>query len=130
MGNANNKNKNPMTNVRTMGREGMKIMKDIAHGNYNIYNNGHIFRNLNFVQATIGEIDKRLIDLDIHIKAIRYAYANNIDPRVNDLLNRDQKAYDAYMIMREALCSILLSGGDTGFLLILPKKLAPYKYNI
>ena len=88
MGNANNKNKNPMTNVRTMGREGMKIMKDIAHGNYNIYNNGHIFRNLNFVQATIGEIDKRLIDLDIHIKAIRYAYANNIDPRVNDLLNR------------------------------------------
>ena len=52
----NNKQKNPMSNPATMGREGMRIMRDIAHGNYNIYAEGHVFRNLEFVKAVINEV--------------------------------------------------------------------------
>lgn len=133
MGSKKNKNngpKDPMTNTRSMAREGMRIMRDIAHGKYNIYNEGHVFRNLEFVKATINEVDKRLVDHQIHINAIRYAYPNSQDPTVCNLLYRDEKAYEAYAIIRGVLYNILMSNGDTGFLMVLANKLPQYKYNI
>ena len=129
-----NKNKNqrrdPMTNTKTMGREGMRIMRDIAFGNYNIFNEGHVFRNLDFVRSTLTEVDKRILDLQIHINAIMYAYANSTDPAVSNLLYRDQRSLEGYNLMRSVLCSIIASGGDTGFLMVLANKLPAYKYNI
>lgn len=129
-GKNNNQNRDPMTNTRSMAREGMRIMREIAHGRYNIYNEGHVFRNLEFVKATIAEIDKRIIDHQIHINAITYAYANTNEPAVTNLLYRDQKSLEAYMLMRNTLVSIVMSGGDTGFLMVLANKLPAYKYNI
>ena len=129
-GKNNNQQRDPMTNTRSMAREGMRIMRDIAFGKYNIYNEGHIFRNLEFVKATIAEIDKRIIDHQIHINAITYAYANTSEPTVTNLLYRDQKSLEAYMLMRNTLVSIVMSGGDTGFLMVLANKLPAYKYNI
>ena len=129
-GKNNNQQRDPMTNARSMAREGMRIMKDIAFGKYNIYNEGHVFRNLDFVKATISEIDKRILDHQIHINALTYAYANTNEPAVTNLLYRDQKSLEAYMLMRNTLVSIVMSGGDTGFLMVLANKLPMYKYNI
>ena len=133
MGSKKNKNngpKDPMTNTRSMAREGMRIMRDIAHGKYNIYTEGHIFRNLEFVKATIAEVDKRLLDHQIHITAIKYAYANSQDPVVSNLLYRDERSYEAYVLIRNVLYNILISNGDTGFLMVLANKLPQFKYNI
>lgn len=133
MGSKKNKNngpKDPMTNTRSMAREGMRIMRDIAHGKYNIYTEGHIFRNLEFVKATIAEVDKRLLDHQIHIAAIKYAYANSQDPVVSNLLYRDERSYEAYVLIRNVLYNILISNGDTGFLMVLANKLPQFKYNI
>lgn len=124
-----NRPRDPFTNVKTMGREGMRIMKDIAFGRYNIYNEGHIFRSPDLVKATITEVDKKLLDLSIHINAIQYAYANSTDEAVRNLLWRDQRSYEAYSLIKDTLYRILLSG-DTGFLLVLQNKLPAYKYNI
>lgn len=128
--NKNNRPKDPMTNTRSMGREGMRIIREIAHGKYNIYNEGHIFRNLDFVKATIVEVDKRIIDNQIHINAIMFAYQNSDNPAVSNLLYRDQKSYEAYMLIRSVLSNIIMSNGDTGFLMVLANKLPAYKYNI
>ena len=125
----NNHPRDPFTNVKTMGREGMRIMRDIAFGRYNIYNEGHIFRSPDLVKATITEVDKKISDLSIHITAIQYAYANSTDEAVRNLLWRDQRSYEAYMLIRDTLYRILMSG-DTGFLLVLQNKLPAYKYNI
>lgn len=123
------KNPDPMSNYSTMGREGMKILRNIAYGKYNIYAEGHIFRNRDFVNATIAEIDKRLVELAIHITAINYAYAGTTDPNVLRLLHRDTKAHEGYSIARQALQSIAMTG-DTGFLWVLASKLPNYKYNM
>ena len=85
------KNPDPMSNARTMGREGMRIIKDIAFGKYNIYNEGHIFRNLEFVTATLAEVDKRVLEANIHVNAIQYAYSGTQDPNVLNVLMRDKK---------------------------------------
>ena len=126
----NNQRRDPFTNVKSMGKEGMKIMRDIAFGNYNIYAEGHVFRNLDFVKATITEIDKRLMDLNIHITGVQYAYGNSNDPNVTNLLYRDRRAFEAYSLMKEVMCSIYMSGGDTGFLMVLAGRLPAYKYNM
>lgn len=123
------KNPDPMSNMKTMSREGMRIIRAIAHGKYNIYNEGQIFRNLDFVNATIMEVDKRIVEAGIHVAAIQYAYQGSQDPNVLATLHRDQKAYEAWMITRQALQSIVMTG-DTGFLYVLASKLPNYKYNI
>ena len=127
--NKKTKNPDPMSNVKTMGKEGMKIIRNIAHGTYNIYAEGHIFRNPEFVKAIIVEVDKRLIEHAIHVRAIEFAYANTQDANVLSLLHRDRKAYEAYSIIRQTLESIAITG-DTGFLWVLSNKLPQYKYNI
>ncbi len=124
------KNPNPMSNSKTMGREGMRIIKDIAFGTFNIYNSGHIFRNLDFVQATLVEVDKRLYESGLHVKAIEFAYSGTQDKQVLNILLRDKKTFEAYCLVRETLVSIITTNGDTGFLYVLANKLPQYKYNI
>lgn len=122
--------KDPMANTKTMGKEGMKIIRNIAFGTYNIYEEGHIFRNLDFVKAILFEVNKRLTDCCIHITAMEYAYSNSQDNNVLSLLHRDKKSYDAYMLIKQTLESIIITGGDTGFLWVLANKLPPYRFNI
>lgn len=126
----NPKNPDPMSNTRTMGREGMKIIHNIAFGSFNIFNDGHIFRNLDFVKATMMEVNKRLTDARIHMMAIEFAYAGCNDPAVLNLLHRDRKSVEAYCLINECLGNIVMSSGDTGFLLVLANKLPQFKYNI
>lgn len=128
--NKKNNNKDPMSNTKTMGREGMRIIRDIAFGRYDIYSNGHIFRNLEFVKATLYELDKKLMDAKIHVAAISYAYRGNQDPNILSLLHRDTRSVEAYELIRKVLCSIIASNGDTGFLLVLANKLPEFRYNI
>ena len=124
------KNQNPMANSRTMAKEGMKIIRDIAYGNFNIYNSGHIFRNLDFVMATLAEVDKRIFEAGLHVTAIEYAYYGTQNQNVLSVLLRDKKTLEAYNIIRENLCAIISTNGDTGFLYVLANKLPKYKYNI
>lgn len=124
------KNPDPMSNPQTMGREGMRIIRNIAFGKFNFYTEGHVFRNLDFVKALITEVDKRIMDAGIHVNAIQYAYSGSQDANVLNLLHRDKKTLEAYMLIRQTLDSIVISGGDTGFLLVLTNKLPQYKYNI
>lgn len=128
--NKKGKTPDPLSNGKTMAREGMKIIRNIAHGTYDIYGEGHIFRNLNFVNSIITEVDKRLMDVSIHIAAIEFAYANSQDANVLSLLHRDKQTRDAYVLIRRTLESIVVTNGDTGFLQILAHKLPQYKYNI
>ena len=130
MGKNNKHQKNPMSNPGSMGREGMRIMRDIAHGKYNIYAEGHVFRNMEFVKAIIAEVNKRIVDLNIHITAIRIAYAGSTDSNVINLLYRDTRTLEAYNIISETMLSIYNSNGDVGFLLRLANQLPRYKYNI
>lgn len=123
------KNPDPMSNGRMMAREGMRLIRNIAFGNFNFYTDGQIFRNLEFVNLLIREIDKRLMEASIHVSAIEYAYANSSDPNVLLLLHNDKRTYEAYTLIRKQLTSIALTG-DTGFLLVLVSKLPQYKYNI
>ena len=124
------KNPDPMSNTRTMGREGMRIIKDIAFGKYNIYNCGHVFRNLDFVRATIDEVDKRLYEAALHTTAIEFAYSGTQDPNVLNVLHRDKKTVEAFTLIRDTLVSIITTNGDTGFLCVLASRLPQYKYNI
>lgn len=119
----------PMANVKTMGREGMKIIRDIAFGRYNIYNDGHIFRNPTFVNAIIAEVDKKIYDYTLIVNGVSAAYGHLNDPSVGDFLYRYNRSLEGYTLIKYQLAAIAATG-DTGFLLVLANKLPPYKYNI
>lgn len=125
----NNGNKQPPINAKTMGRAGMKAIKDLAFGNYDFYKEGHVFRNPEFVKATIAEVDKKLYNVQVILNALNYAYGNSEELAIKSLIDKTERSCRAYMFIRQQLCSTLTTG-DTGFLLILPKILGPFKYNI
>lgn len=124
------KNPDPMSNVRDMGRYGIRIIRDIAKGKFNFYNEGDIFRNINFTSATMEEIKRKIYETNIHVTAMQFTYANSSDPVVQNLLMRDMKTVEAYELAYRTLKLVLDSGGDTRYIQILISKLPNYKYNM
>lgn len=123
-------NPDPMSNVRDMGRYGIRVIREIAKGKFNFYNEGHIFRNLDFVRATMEEVYKRIYEADVHAMALDYAYPSTSDQIIKDLIIRDKKTSEGYNLVYSTLSKILLSEGDTRYLMILINQLPRYKYNI
>ena len=123
------KNPDPLSNAKIMGREGMKMIRNMAFGNFNFYNEGHVFRNIDFVNNVIMEVDKRLLDASIHVTAIQYAYPGTSEVSVLSLLHKDMKTYEAYMLIRQVLDGIAKTG-DTQLLYSLMTRLPDYKYNL
>ena len=124
------KNPDPMSNVRDMGRYGIRVIRDIAKGKFNFYNEGHIFRNNDLTMATMEEVKKKIYEANIHVTAMQYTYGYSNDPSVQDLLMRDMRTVEAYTLVYQALKLILDNGGDTRYLQILITKLPKYKYNM
>ena len=120
----------PMSNPRTMSREGMRLIRNMANGTFNFYNEGHVFRDTDFCNAVIFEVDKRRMDASIHLVAMQYTYGASTDAHVLNLIHRDRKTLEAYNLIREILNSIVINGGDTTFLHVLENRLPQYKYFI
>lgn len=123
-------NPDPMSNVRDMGRYGIRVIRDIAKGKFNFYNEGHIFRNNNFILATIEEVKRKIYEANIHVTAMQYAYSNSSDPVVQELLMRDMRQAEAYTLVYNTLNLVLNNNGDTRYIQILINKLPRYKYNM
>ena len=123
-------NPDPMSNVRDMGRYGIRVIRDIAKGKFNFYNEGHIFRNNNFTLATIEEVKRKIYEANIHVTAMQYAYSNSSDPVVQELLMRDMRQAEAYTLVYNTLNLVLNNNGDTRYIQILINKLPRYKYNM
>lgn len=123
------KNVDPLSNAKVMSREGMKMIRNIAFGNFNFYNEGHVFRNPDFVSNTILEVDKRILDASIHLTALNYAYPGTQEPSVLSLIHRDTKTLEGYMLVRQTLEGIIKTG-DTRLLYTLITRLPDYKYNL
>lgn len=123
-------NPDPMSNVRDMGRYGIRVIRDIAKGKFNFYNEGHIFRNNDFTLATMEEVKKKIYEANIHVTAMQFAYSNSSDPVVQELLMRDMRQAEAYTLVYNTLGLVLNGGGDTRYIQILINKLPRYKYNM
>ena len=123
-------NPDPMSNVRDMGRYGIRVIRDIAKGKFNFYNEGHIFRNNDFTLATMEEVKKKIYEANIHVAAMQFAYSNSSDPIVQELLMRDMRQAEAYTLVYNTLGLVLNGGGDTRYIQILINKLPRYKYNM
>ena len=120
----------PLSIVRDMGRHGLKMIRDIAKGTFNFYNDGHYFRNSDFTNATIEEVKRELKRANIHATAMQYTYANSSDPDVQKMLIEDLRSVEAYTLVYETLMLVLSYGGDTRYLQILLTQLPRYRYNM
>lgn len=123
-------NPDPMSNVRDMGRYGIRVVRDIAKGKFNFYNEGHIFRNNDFTRATMKEVEHKILEANIHVTAMQYTYAASSDQNVQTLLMKDMKTAEAYKLVYDTLQMVLNSNGDTRYIQILIDKLPRYKYNM
>ena len=124
------KNPDPMSNVRDMGRYGVRVIRDIAKGKFNFYNEGHIFRNPDLTRATIEECERQLLEARIHVAAMQFAYGASSDRIVQEVLMKDLRKVEAYELVINTLTLVFNSGGDTRYLTILVNKLPRYKYNM
>lgn len=134
MGKHHNNNKNKridfMTNTKTMGREGMRLIRNMAFGKFNFAVESHPFENVEFIKSTMVEVEKRIREICVHINAIQYAYGcAPIDKDVSTVLYRDRRSYEAYTLIYSTLQNIIVYQ-DVGILWVLISKLPEYRYNI
>ena len=123
-------NPNPMSNVRDMGRYGIRVIRDISKGKFNFYNEGHIFRNIDFTMATMEEVKRKIYEANVHVTAMNFAYSKSTDPVIQELLMKDMRMSEAYTLVYNTLKCVVDSGGDTRYIQILINKLPKYKYNM
>lgn len=127
-------NPDPMSNVRDMGRYGIRVMRDIAKGKFNFFNDGHIFRNLDFVKATMKEVEKELLRANIHVTAMQYTYGNSDNPDVQGVLMADMRRVEGWTLVYNQLMSVLNNAvdgnGDSRFIAPLLKELQRYKNSL
>ena len=123
-------NPDPMSNVRDMGRYGIRVIRDIAKGKFNFYNEGHIFRNNDFTISTMEEVKKKIFEANVHVVAMQNTYGGSSDPVVQDILMRDMRTSEAYTLVYDTLMLVLNNNGDTRYIQILINKLPKYKYNM
>lgn len=123
-------NPDPMSNVRDMGRYGIRVIREIAKGKFNFYNEGHIFRNPDFTNATLKEVEKKIKEAQIHVTAMQFAYQNSQDYMINKVLMDDMKMLEGYQLVYSVLRMIADNAYDTRYLQILLTQLPKYKYNM
>ena len=123
-------NPDPMSNVRDMGRHGIKMIRDIAKGNFNFYNDGHYFRNSDFTNATIEEVKRELKRASTFAQAMQFTYANTSDPDVQKWIIESMRSVEAYTLVYNTLKLVLDFQGDTRYLQILLTQLPRYRYNM
>lgn len=119
-----------MSNVRDMGRYGIRVIREIAKGKFNFYNEGHIFRNPNFTNATIKEVEKKINEAQIHVTAMQCTYQNSSDYLINKVLMDDMRTLEAYQLVMSVLVMIAQNNYDTRYLQVLLTQLPKYKYNM
>lgn len=121
---------NPAGDVGRMGRFGIKIIRNIARGNFKDFEIDRLnFENPQFVKAVMDEVDLKLVRIGIRLEAVKFAYANSTHPEVKNVIMEEQKNYNAYTILKQILFQIQMTG-DISYLNVVGSKLASYKHNI
>lgn len=77
MGNNTKRKLDPMSNSQNMGKDGYRNIRDMAAGRCDFYNTCHIFRNPEYVLATISEVESVMQEAITIRDAIYYTYGGN-----------------------------------------------------
>lgn len=128
----NNNNKNIMTNVKTMAIEGMRIIREMANSNFDLYEKASLFANIHFLDATISEVTKRLTEAEIIYYAMQNTYninIYNVSDNIMYVYNRMSKKVEAYRLILNYL-TLVRSESNLGYLFALQNQLTKYRSNI
>jgi hypothetical protein len=123
------KNPDPMSNATTMQRYALKLIKDMAYGNFDLYTQGKVFEDKQFMHSAMVAVYEKLEDLNLVINSIVIANPNSTDVVVNRNLHKYRRAHDAYQIAYTSLYQAALTG-NYGHLLVMINKLPPYKFDL
>lgn len=121
------KNIHPMSGVVQMGQHAMRLIKNMAFGNFNIEKDGIYFQNQEFLRAALHEVEEEVKKQSIYCAALHYAYGSSTDVTVIELTNQHKRALDAWTYVYNTLLCILNSG-DITLLVGLLNRLQDYRY--
>ena len=79
------KNIHPMSGVVQMGQHAMRLIKNMAFGNFSIEKDGIYFQNQEFLRAALHEVEEEVKKQSIYCAALHYAYGSSTDVTVIEL---------------------------------------------
>lgn len=122
----NPKHPDPMSTPTLRGWEGIRIMRDISKGRFNLDKDGPLFRNIEFVRDTINEAQKEYAKAYYHYHAMMFAYGAADDPMIRSIIEKDGGSINAYNLIIVQLSNII-NYRDTGYLQVLINQLPRFR---
>lgn len=138
MGNPNNqqqkrkkkytgKNVNPLSGTIQMGQHGIRAIRNLAFGNFNMEKDGVYFQNHDYVMAVIHEVENKIKEENIYNTALNFTYGMTNDITVIKMMNDHKRALDAWTMVLNTLGAIM-NTGDITLLVGLANRLPDYRY--
>lgn len=121
------KNVSPFSGVGQMGQYALRMIKNIAFGNFNYEHDMIMFQNRDFLTALLHEAQNKVIEQQIYCNALNYAYACSTDSMVIRMINKHKRALDAWTLVYNTAGSILQTG-DLALIAGLMNRLPDYKH--
>lgn len=121
------KNVSPMSGVVQMGQHALRLIKNMAFGNFDIQKDGVYFQNQEFLQAAIHEVQEKVKEENIYCTALNFTYGASNDVTVINMINKHKRALDGWNYVLNTLMCILNTGDQT-LLAGLLSRLRDYRY--
>lgn len=121
------KNVNPMSGVVQMGQHALRLIKNMAFGNFNMQKDGVYFQNQEFLLAAIHEVENEVKKQNIYCTALNNTYGCSTDVTVIKMINDHKRALDGWNFTLNTLVCIL-NTRDTSLLVGMLKRLPDYRY--
>lgn len=121
------KNVHPLSGSVQMGQYAVRLIENLAFGNFNMDTDSVYFQNQDFLMAAIHEVENKIKEENIYNTALSYTYGTSTDITVLKLMNNHKRALDAWNLIYSTFVGILHTQ-DLSLLVGLMSRLPDYRY--
>ena len=121
------KNVSPFSGAVQMGQYAARLLRNMAFQNFDLEKDGIMFQNRDFLIAAYREAENKVVEQQIYVNGLSYAYACSTDANVIRMINKHKRALDGWNMVYNTIGSILQTG-DLGLLAGLMNRLPDYRH--
>lgn len=122
-------NVNPLSGPLQMSSYAIRLIKNMAYGEFNLERDGHLFQTNEFLNVAVRAAANKLYEQQVYVMALDYSYGNTTDPAIIKMKTKHKRAFDAWQYVYSTLGSMLMTK-DMGLLAGMMHRLSDYKYDL
>ena len=122
-------NVSPLSGPLQMSGYALRLIKNMAYGEFNMERDGHLFQTYEFLSVAINVAKNKLYENQVYMQALGFSYGNTNDSVIIKMKNKHRRAVDAWNYVYNTL-GCMITTKDMGLLAGMMNRLSDYKYDL